>query len=115
MKRTIITAAIVIVIYFFLSAFQTDHLPLKQDEDGISQKVDSLLSIMTLEEKIGQIPIHYDMRNTGRPFNADNKYTSKYLDVPNEPLYVFGHGLSYTTFDYSLISLSSKTMTTSDS
>lgn len=70
---------------------------------------------MTFPRSVGQIPIHYDMENTGRPFDADNKYTSKYLDVSNQPLYVFGHGLSYTTFDYSPISLSSKTMSTSDS
>jgi beta-glucosidase len=65
---------------------------------------------MTFPRTVGQIPIHYDMENTGRPFDADNKYTSKYLDVANEPLYVFGHGLSYTTFDYSPVSLSENTM-----
>lgn len=70
---------------------------------------------MTFPRSVGQIPIHYDMENTGRPFDADNKYTSKYLDVSNEPLYVFGHGLSYTTFDYSPISLSSNKMIESDS
>ncbi len=70
---------------------------------------------MTFPRNVGQIPIHYNMRNTGRPFNADNKYTSKYLDVSNDPLYVFGYGLSYTTFDYSPISLSSKTMNPADS
>ncbi|MDX1641666.1 MAG: glycoside hydrolase family 3 C-terminal domain-containing protein, partial [Balneolaceae bacterium] len=70
---------------------------------------------VTFPRSVGQIPIHYDMRNTGRPFDADNKYTSKYLDVSNEPLYVFGHGLSYTTFDYSPLSLSSKKMIVSDS
>lgn len=70
---------------------------------------------MTFPKSVGQIPIHYNMENTGRPFDADNKYTSKYLDVSNEPLYVFGHGLSYTTFDYSPISLSSNSMAESDS
>lgn len=70
---------------------------------------------ITFPRNVGQIPIHYDMRNTGRPFDADNKYTSKYLDVPNEPLYPFGYGLSYTSFDYGPISLSSKTMSQSDS
>lgn len=69
---------------------------------------------ITFPRNVGQIPIHYDMRNTGRPFDADNKYTSKYLDVPNEPLYPFGYGLSYTNFDYGPISLSSKTMSLSD-
>jgi beta-glucosidase len=70
---------------------------------------------MTFPKNVGQIPIHYNMRNTGRPFDADSKYTSKYLDVANEPLYVFGFGLSYTTFDYSPISLSSKSMNTGGS
>ena len=65
---------------------------------------------VTFPRNEGQIPIHYDMRNTGRPFEADDKYTSKYLDVPNEPLYPFGYGLSYTNFDYGPITLSSKTI-----
>tara|TARA_Y100000114_G_scaffold157298_1_gene189297 strand:- start:14396 stop:16594 length:2199 start_codon:yes stop_codon:yes gene_type:complete len=62
---------------------------------------------ITFPKNVGQIPIYYNMKNTGRPFSADNKYTSKYLDVSNEPLYPFGYGLSYTTFEYSDISLSS--------
>lgn len=70
---------------------------------------------ITFPKSVGQIPIHYDMQNTGRPFDADNKYTSKYLDVANEPLYVFGYGLSYTSFDYGPITLSSKSMAKSDS
>lgn len=64
---------------------------------------------MTIPRSVGQIPIHYDMKNTGRP-ESDNKYTSKYLDIPNTPLYPFGHGLSYTTFRYSDLRLSSKEM-----
>jgi beta-glucosidase len=55
------------------------------------------------------------MKNTGRPFNADNKYTSKYLDVENTPLYPFGYGLSYTRFSYSPITLSKNSMTMGDS
>lgn len=70
---------------------------------------------MTFPRSVGQIPIHYNMENTGRPFDADNKYTSKYLDISNDPLYAFGYGLSYTTFDYSPISLSSDRMTESGS
>ncbi|MFE6780132.1 glycoside hydrolase family 3 N-terminal domain-containing protein [Streptomyces sp. NPDC057702] len=48
---------------------------------------------------VGQIPIHYNHENTGRPYRADEKYTSKYLDLPDGPQYPFGHGLSYTTFE----------------
>ncbi len=70
---------------------------------------------ITFPRHVGQIPIHYDMLSTGRPFNPNDKYTSKYLDIPNEPLYEFGHGLSYTTFDYGPVTLSSRTMKPSDS
>ena len=66
---------------------------------------------VTFPRNEGQIPIHYNMKNTGRPMNPDNKYTSKYLDVPNTPLYPFGYGLSYTTFDYSDIRVSKTVFT----
>lgn len=62
---------------------------------------------ITFPKNVGQIPVYYNMKNTGRPFDANNKYTSKYLDVSNEPLYPFGYGLSYTTFEYSNLKLSS--------
>jgi beta-glucosidase len=54
----------------------------------------------TFPRATGQVPISYNHRNTGRPPDEKNKYTSKYLDVPWTPLYPFGHGLSYTTFAY---------------
>jgi beta-glucosidase len=53
----------------------------------------------------GQIPLFYNHYNTGRPA-SDEKYTSKYLDVENSPLYPFGYGLSYTSYEYSEISMS---------
>jgi beta-glucosidase len=61
---------------------------------------------VTFPRNVGQIPIFYNERNTGRP-KSEDKFTSKYLDVPNSPLYPFGYGLSYTTFEYSDITLSS--------
>ena len=49
----------------------------------------------------GQVPIFFGQRPTGRPANANDHFTSKYLDVPNEPLFPFGHGLTYGHFIYS--------------
>ncbi len=60
---------------------------------------------MTFPRNVGQIPIYYNHKNTGRPLLESQKYTTKYLDVPNEPLYPFGYGLSYTTFSYGDITL----------
>lgn len=49
---------------------------------------------------VGQIPIFYARLPTGRPVDPKFRYSSKYLDMPNEPLFAFGHGLSYTQFEY---------------
>jgi beta-glucosidase len=55
---------------------------------------------ITFPQSVGQVPIFYNEKNTGRPFDAQDKYTTKYLDAPNTPLFPFGFGLSYTTFEY---------------
>ena len=52
---------------------------------------------MTFPKSVGQVPIYYNAKNTGRPFDEKQKYTSKYLDIQNTPLFAFGHGLSYGT------------------
>ncbi len=62
----------------------------------------------TFPINVGQIPIYYNHKKTGRPYVEGYKFNTKYLDIPNEPLYPFGYGLSYTTFEYSEISLSKK-------
>ncbi len=67
----------------------------------------------TFPRDVGQIPIYYNHKNTGRPYEGDPdyKYVSRYLDVPNSPLYPFGYGLSYTTFSYGAIELSQTNLT----
>ena len=68
---------------------------------------------VTFPRSVGQIPLYYNYKNTGRPI-SENKYTSKYLDVPNTPLYPFGYGLSYTTFEYTGLQVSAPEMTVND-
>lgn len=55
---------------------------------------------VTFPRTVGQIPIYYNAKNTGRPAVEGQHFTSKYLDVPNTPLYPFGYGQSYTTFAF---------------
>jgi len=67
---------------------------------------------ITFPRSEGQIPIYYNHFNTGRPPHGDNdvNYTSAYIDLPNSPRYAFGYGLSYTTFKYSNLQFSKKSM-----
>lgn len=67
----------------------------------------------TFPQNVGQVPLYYSHKNTGRPLPEGkwfSKFRSNYLDVSNDPLYPFGYGLSYTTFEYSNLSLSSKAL-----
>ena len=58
---------------------------------------------MTWPRGMGQVPIFHGQRPSGRPMNPDDKYTSKYIDSPNTPLFPFGHGLSTTAFTYAAL------------
>ena len=70
---------------------------------------------ITWPRALGQIPLFYSQRNSGRPENPKDHYTSKYLDAPNSPLFPFGFGLTYGRFSYTNLRLSSDTATEGDS
>ena len=71
---------------------------------------------MSFPVNVGQIPIYYNHKNTGRPYDDApiNKYRSRYLDVSNDPLFPFGFGLSYTTFSYGEASTDKKILHSED-
>ena len=65
---------------------------------------------MSFPYHVGQIPVYYSQKTTGRPQDLNNKFSSRYLDIPNEPLFPFGYGLSYSSFKYGELKLSSSAM-----
>ena len=72
---------------------------------------------VTFPRTLGQVPIYYNMKNTGRPIPPNNPkedYKSNYIDIQNTPLFSFGHGLSYTNYEYSDFKLSQTSMGFSD-
>ncbi|WP_223526330.1 glycoside hydrolase family 3 N-terminal domain-containing protein [Pseudomonas sp. BF-B-26] len=69
---------------------------------------------ITFARSVGQVPIYFEHKNTGRPPSKEAVFTSKYVDQPWTPLYPFGHGLSYTTFTYDTPRLSATTLTASE-
>ncbi|KID11996.1 hypothetical protein P279_30920, partial [Rhodobacteraceae bacterium PD-2] len=70
---------------------------------------------ITFARSVGQVPIYYGYRNSGRPATGQNPYESTYLDLPSTPAYAFGFGLSYTTFAYSAPQLSTERLASTQS
>ena len=69
---------------------------------------------MSFPYTVGQVPVYYNCLNTGRPTDGITHYTSRYIDIPNEPLFAFGHGLSYSKFKYSNLKIANKLVNKND-
>jgi beta-glucosidase len=72
---------------------------------------------ISFPRNVGQIPVYYNHFNTGRPYLGKtdrNEYVSKYLDVENTPLFAFGHGLSYSNFEYNNLTISASEIKSTD-
>ncbi len=103
--------------------WETDHLPAIVESWFLGTQHGAALAdvlfgnanpsgklVVTFPRSLGQIPIYYAHQNTGRPAGTE-KWTSKYIDSPNTPLFPFGYGLSYTSFTYSGLKMDAKTLT----
>ena len=131
LERLLKTGKPVVLVYFMgrpvVMDWETEHVPaiLNVWFPG-SEAGDAIADVLfgdvnpsgklttSFPRNVGQIPIHYDELPTGRPLAEGSKFvkfTSAYLDVPNTPLYPFGYGLSYTTYEYSPMTLSADRMT----
>jgi beta-glucosidase len=65
---------------------------------------------ITFPRATGQVPIYYNHKNSGRPVTLEGEFKTRYIDLPNPPLFPFGYGLSYTSFEYSNLKMNPKVL-----